>query len=66
MKNLSNRMILYPKDVMQLLGKGARNARHIILQIKKKKGIPLVNVKAFCEYMHIPEEEVREYLKDNG
>ena len=65
MKPYSNRMVIYPKDVMKITGRGARTSRYIIFAIKKKKGIPLVTVEAFCEYMKIREADVKEYLVNN-
>ena len=65
MKPISKRMIIYPKDVMNITGKGPRTSRYIIFNIKKKKGIPLVTVEAFCEYMKLKEEDVKEYLANN-
>ena len=65
MKELSNRMVIYPKDVMHLTGKGARTSRYIIASIKKKKGSALVSVEAFCEYTGLRGKAVLDYLAKN-
>ena len=65
MKNIQGRMILYTKDVMQLMGRGERTSRNILASIKKKKGTPYVDVEAFCEYSKLREEKVREFLANS-
>ena len=65
MKDISDRLIIYPKDAMRLTGKGLRTCRHMIARIKKKKSIPFVDVEAFCEHTGLKEKAVLAYLANN-
>ena len=59
------RFVLYPSDIMQLMGKSERTVRRIIKEIRalynKKKRAP-ITVGEFCEYSGYSVEEVRAFL----
>ncbi|HSD15587.1 MAG TPA: hypothetical protein VLB74_13125 [Flavobacterium sp.] len=60
------RIVMYPKDVMQLLGKSERQSRQILANIKKKynkeKHQP-VTVYEFCEYMGLDPKTISGSLR---
>jgi hypothetical protein len=66
MKPVSNRLLLYTKDIEKITGKSARTSRRIAQRIKKKHAASFVTLDAFCEYTGIKEEKLNEYFCKNG
>lgn len=61
-----NRLVIYPKDIQRVTGRGLRYAQRIIRAIKKhlgKKKHQFVTCDEFCEFSGISREELEEYLK---
>jgi len=61
-----SRIIMYVSDIQIITGKTERQARYLLLKIKKyyRKGEQqCLTVKEFCHYMGIPEEDVRPFLR---
>ncbi|MFN3968203.1 hypothetical protein [Flavobacterium sp.] len=60
------RICIYPKDVQNLTGKGERQSRNIILEIKKKynkeKHQP-ITIHEFCDYMNFDVEKVTPLIR---
>ncbi|MCF6130121.1 hypothetical protein L1S35_10575 [Flavobacterium sp. AS60] len=55
------RICIYPKDVQAITGKGERQSRNIVLEIKKKhnkeKHQP-ITIHEFCDYMKFDLDKV--------
>lgn len=59
---MSQRVVIYTKDVELVLGKSERSARHFLHLIKralKKSDHQFVTMAEFCFFTGISEEEVR-------
>lgn len=59
------RVVIYPSDVVTIMGVSDRTARRILQEIRKDlgKGVRApVSVQQFCEHVEIPEQEVREAM----
>lgn len=66
MKLLPTRVIVYPKDVMNITGRRHRAARKLLERIRLRKGKgpeAFVTLDEFCSYTGLKEEEVRPFLK---
>jgi len=60
------RIIIYPKDVQRITGRGERYARLLLKKIRdhfEKGDHQLVSVRDFCTYTGLRYEEVTEYLR---
>ena len=64
--NLPNRMIIYPKDIMNITGKSERTARRLHQQIReqfqKPKGA-MITVEEFCLATGFKAEAVLPFLQ---
>ncbi|MBT1705935.1 hypothetical protein KK060_21775 [Fulvivirgaceae bacterium PWU20] len=61
-----NRMVIYVKDIQRITGRTERYCRKIMGLIRNKFGKEkhqLVSVNEFCQFMGLPLDEVRKYLK---
>lgn len=61
-----NRMVIYVKDIQRITGRTERYCRKIMALIRNKFGKEkhqLVSVNEFCQFMGLPVDEVRKYLK---
>ena len=62
-----NRIVIYAKDIMKILGLRERAARALLARIrkkyKKKKG-EYVAVYEFCQYTGLKEERIWPYLRN--
>lgn len=65
MKQVSDRMILYTKDIANITGKSSRTARTIAAKIKKLNYAAFVTLEAFCAFTGLKEEKVKQYLASN-
>jgi hypothetical protein len=64
--NMTNRMILYTKDVMLITGKSERTARRICSRIRRQNNKParsMITVEEFCQFMGLTVTYVVEFLK---
>jgi hypothetical protein len=55
------RICIYPKDVQAITGKGERQSRNIVQQIKKlhnKEKHQPITIDEFCDYMSFDIEKV--------
>ncbi len=60
------RIILYPKDLMNITGKRIQAARRLHAEIKKDCGKPkngFVTIDDFCRCTGIAKEEVQKFIK---
>ncbi|MEZ2443364.1 hypothetical protein AB6805_16690 [Chitinophaga sp. RCC_12] len=64
-KNVRNRMVIYTKDIQNIMGKSDRSARELMQKLRQmfgKQDWQYISVAEFCEYSGLDEEEVREFL----
>ena len=67
MKTPTNRVIVYPKDVMRITGKGERYGRKILKKIKlkySKEEHQYVTLEEFARYTGLPLEIVAPFITD--
>ena len=60
------RVVIYPKDIMQITGKSERYSREILRKIKdlhKKQKHQLVSLQEFCDFIGLNTDEVEQKLK---
>ena len=60
------RVVLYPKDVENITGRGGRTCRKLLQKIKQacgKSKEEFVTVKEFCAFTGIDEELVKDFLQ---
>ena len=63
----TNRIIMYPKDVMRLTGKSERYGRNLLNRIKENKAKAkrhYVSVNEFAEFTGLSVEEITIFLQD--
>jgi hypothetical protein len=63
----TNRIIMYPKDVMKLTGKSERYGRNLLNKIRESKSKGrrhFVSVNEFSEYTGLSVEEIASFLQD--
>ena len=61
-----NRIVIYPKDVQLITGRGIRYAQRILRIIRKrvgKKEEQLVTIEEFCEFTGLRFEDFEEHLR---
>ncbi|MEI3802718.1 MULTISPECIES: hypothetical protein [unclassified Chitinophaga] len=64
-KNVPKRMVIYTKDIQNIMGKSERSARELMQKIRLMFGKlewQYISVAEFCEYSGLDEEEVREFM----
>ena len=65
MNPIPKRVVIYPKDVVNITGRGDRTARKLLTKIRKKfnkqKG-SFVTIEEFCSYTGINAEVVSSFL----
>jgi len=67
MKIISQRMIVYPKDVQRITGKSERYGRYLLKRIKErnaKADHQFVTVEEFSEYTGLSMEMVTGFIVD--
>jgi hypothetical protein len=60
------RVVIYPKDIMQITGKSERYSREILRKIKalhNKEKHQLVSLQEFCTFIGLNTDEVEQKLK---
>jgi hypothetical protein len=63
----TNRIIIYPKDVMRITGKSERYGRNLLNRIKENKAKAkrtFVSVSEFAEFTGLSVEEIASFLQD--
>ena len=61
----SNRLIIYPKDIMRITGYSYRYARKLMQRMRKhldKSSNHVISVDEFCEFMGLNPDEVKPML----
>lgn len=65
MNTIPNRIVIYPKDVMNITGRRERTARKLLSQIRKKfkkeKG-SFVTIEEFCLFTGINPDLIAKFL----
>jgi hypothetical protein len=59
------RLVIYPKDIENITGRRPRTCRAILSKIRifyRKRPGEMVTIKEFCAFMHLSEDEVRNFL----
>ena len=67
MKTLPTRIVIYPKDIVNITGRRERTARTLLQKIRNalgKKTHEFITVKEFCLFTGINEELIKEFLQD--
>ncbi len=67
MKN-SNRICIYPKDIMRITGKSERYSRKLLEKIKiklAKEDHQFITVQEFCQFTGLKTEQVEPFLLFN-
>lgn len=62
---LKKRLVIYPKDVVQLTGRSERYSQKLLIKIKetfKKAPHQFVTLDEFAEFAGIPKDEVKKHL----
>lgn len=60
------RLVIYPKDVQRITGRGPRYAQRLLRKIRQSVGkteAQLVTIHEFCESSGLAPEELEEYLR---
>lgn len=60
------RVVIYPKDIMQITGKSERYSREILRKIKtlhNKQKHQLVSLQEFCNFIGLNTDEVEQKLR---
>jgi hypothetical protein len=60
------RVVIYPKDIMQITGKSERYSREILRKIKtlhNKQKHQLVSLQEFCDFIGLNTSEVEHKLR---
>jgi len=63
----TKRIVMYPKDVMRITGKGEKYSRNYLEKIRKKlqkEEHQFVTVEEFCKYTGLKVEQVEHFLID--
>lgn len=58
-------LVIYPKDIQRVTGRGEGHARRILRMIKKKLGKErhqFVTYDEFCEFSGLRKEDIDKYL----
>ncbi len=61
------RVVIYPKDIMQITGKSERYSREILRKIKtlhNKQKHQLVSLQEFCDFIGLNSEEIERKIKN--
>ncbi len=67
MKTLPPRIIIYPKDIVNITGRSEQTARRIIRKVRQafgKSPDEFVTIQEFCAVYGIEEKFVKDFLKD--
>ncbi len=65
MKTIPNRMVIYPKDVMNITGRRERTARKLLTRIRKKlnkEKNAFISLEEFCSFTGLKPDHVTQYL----
>jgi hypothetical protein len=60
------RVVVYPKDIMQITGRSERYSREILKKIKElhnKQKHQLVSMQELCDYLGLNLEEIKTTVK---
>lgn len=67
MKTLPTRIVIYPKDVVNITGRHERTARTLLQKIRKalgKQPHEFITIKEFCLFTGISEDLIKDFLQD--
>lgn len=67
MKTKTQRLCIYPKDIMRVTGRSERFSRSLIQKIRAQLGKAehqFVTIDEFCSYTGLQEEKVKEIIRD--
>lgn len=65
MNTIPNRMVVYPKDVMNITGRSERTARKLLFRIRKKynkEKNAFISLEEFCEFTGLKPNDVSKFL----
>jgi hypothetical protein len=65
MNPIPNRIVVYPKDVMNITGRRERTARLLLTRIRKKlrkKRSEFISLEEFCSFTGLKPEHVTNFL----
>jgi hypothetical protein len=66
MNVIPNRIVIYPKDVMNITGRGERTARKLLSRIRKnynKEKGAFITIEEFCSFTGLKPEQVTHFLR---
>lgn len=67
MKTIPTRIIIYPKDIVNITGRRDRTARKLLQKIRQalgKQTHEFITIKEFCLFTGINEELVKDFLQE--
>ncbi|MFC0776020.1 hypothetical protein [Terrimonas alba] len=67
MKTLPTRIVIYPKDIVNITGRRERTARSLLQKIRSalgKRSHEFITIKEFCLFTGISEELIKDFLQD--
>ncbi|WP_276504438.1 hypothetical protein [Terrimonas pollutisoli] len=67
MKTLPTRIVIYPKDIVNITGRRERTARSLLQKIRNalgKRSHEFITIKEFCLFTGISEELIKDFLQD--
>ena len=67
MKAIPTRIIIYPKDIVNITGRRERTARQLLQKIRNalgKQSHEFITIKEFCLFTGINEDLVKDFLQD--
>ncbi|QEC56682.1 hypothetical protein [Flavisolibacter ginsenosidimutans] len=63
---LPYRIVIYPKDIMNITGRKERTAQKLLAKIRKELNKPVgsfISIEEFCRYTGLKEERIQMFLK---
>ncbi len=63
----TKRIVMYPKDIMRITGKGEKYSRNYLDKIRKKlqkEEHQFITVEEFCDHTGLKTEQVRLFMND--
>lgn len=67
MKTIPSRIVIYPKDIVNITGRRDRTARKLLQKIKQalgKQTHEFITIKEFCLFTGINEDLVKDFLQE--
>jgi hypothetical protein len=66
LRKIPDRIVLYPRDIVNITGRNIRTAQRIIKKIRAANGKGnggFITRKEFCQFCNLDEEDVMKYLR---